>query len=87
MFSTSIQLNLHTTIGHDCIINDFFTTAPGVKISGNSMIGKCVYFGSNSSIKQKLKVCDNVTIGLNSGVVKDINESGIYGGVPVKKIK
>lgn len=81
------HLNLLTTIGHDNIIGDFFTTAPGVKISGNCNIGKHVYFGTNSSIREKITICDNVTIGLNSGVVKDIKEEGIYVGLPVKKLK
>jgi sugar O-acyltransferase (sialic acid O-acetyltransferase NeuD family) len=81
------HLNLLTTIGHDTIVNGYFTTAPGVKISGNCNIGECVYFGTNSSVREKITICDNVTIGLNSGVVKNINEEGVYGGLPVKKIK
>jgi sugar O-acyltransferase (sialic acid O-acetyltransferase NeuD family) len=80
------QLNLITTIGHDCIIGDYFTTAPGVQISGNEIIGDRVYFGTRSCIKQKLKVCDDVTIGMNAGVTKDIIESGTYVGTPAKKI-
>ena len=81
------HLNLHTTIGHDCIIDDYFTTAPGVKISGNCNIGKRVYFGTNSSVREKINIMDDVTVGLNSGVVKHINESGVYVGLPSKKIK
>lgn len=81
------HLNLHTTIGHDCVIGDYFTTAPGAKISGNCNIGNSVYVGTNASIREKINICNNVTIGLNAGVVKDIIESGIYGGVPAKKIK
>jgi len=81
------HLNLQTTVGHDTVIGDFFTTAPGVKISGNCIIGNCVYFGTNSSVREKIKICDNVTIGLNGGVVKDVTEEGVYVGVPVKKIK
>lgn len=81
------HLNLHTTIGHDCKIGNFFTTAPGAKISGNCDIGNCVYFGTNSSVRQKISICDDVTIGLNAGVVKNITESGVYVGVPVSKIK
>jgi sugar O-acyltransferase (sialic acid O-acetyltransferase NeuD family) len=80
------HLNLQSTIGHDCIIGDFFTTAPGVKISGNCIIGNKVYFGTNASIRQKINICDNVTIGLNGGVVKNIEEPGIYVGVPAKKL-
>jgi len=80
------HLNLHTTIGHDNRIGDFFTTAPGAKISGNCNIGECVYFGTNASVRQKITICDNVTIGLNAGVVKNINEPGTYVGVPAKKL-
>lgn len=85
--SKHCHLNLQSTIGHDTVIGDYFTTAPGVKISGNCNIGNCVYFGTNSSVREKIIICDNVTVGLNAGVVKDINESGTYVGVPVKKIK
>jgi sugar O-acyltransferase (sialic acid O-acetyltransferase NeuD family) len=81
------HLNLQTTIGHDCRIGDYFTTAPGVKVSGNCKIYDCVYIGTNSSIREKITICDDVILGLNSGVVKNITESGVYGGTPCKKIK
>lgn len=80
------HLNLITTIGHDCVIGDYFTTAPGVQISGNMNIGTRVYFGTRSCVKQKITICDNVTIGMNAGVVKNITESGIYVGTPAKKL-
>jgi sugar O-acyltransferase (sialic acid O-acetyltransferase NeuD family) len=78
------HLNLHTTIGHDCIMGDFFTTAPAANISGNCDFGDCVYFGTNSSVRQGVKICDNVTIGMGSVVVKDITEAGVYIGNPLK---
>ncbi len=81
------HLNLQTTVGHDTTIGDFFTTAPGAKISGNCIIGDRVYVGTNASIREKIKVCDDVTIGLNSGVVRNIYEQGVYGGIPCKKLK
>lgn len=86
-FGKHTHLNLHTSIGHDNRIGDFFTTAPGARVSGNCVIGDRVYLGTNASIRQKIKICDDVTIGLNAGVVKDITEPGIYGGVPSVLIK
>lgn len=80
------HLNLQTTVGHDTIIGDFFTSAPNVKISGNCLIGNLVYFGTNSSVREKINICDNVTIGMNSGVVKNINKTGTYVGTPSKLI-
>jgi sugar O-acyltransferase (sialic acid O-acetyltransferase NeuD family) len=79
------HINLITTIGHDCIIGDYFTTAPGVQISGNEIIGDRVYFGTRSCVKQKIKICDDVIIGMNAGVVKNITEPGTYVGTPAKK--
>lgn len=81
------HINLITTIGHDCIIGDYFTTAPGVQISGNMSIGDRVYFGTRSCVKQKITICDDVIIGMNAAVVKNIIESGTYVGTPATKIK
>ena len=93
ILTTNIELGEHTIlnrgnqIGHDCIIGDYFSAMPGAIVSGNVIIGDCVYLGTNSSIKEKLNISNGVTIGLNSGVVKDINKEGIFGGCPTKKIK
>jgi|TARA_B110000208_G_scaffold77266_1_gene99001 sugar O-acyltransferase (sialic acid O-acetyltransferase NeuD family) len=81
------QINLNSTIGHDCNIDEYFTTAPGVHISGKSNIGTCNYFGTNSSSINNINICSNVTIGMNSNVIKNITEEGTYVGNPLKKIK
>jgi sugar O-acyltransferase (sialic acid O-acetyltransferase NeuD family) len=80
-------LNRGNHIGHDTIIGKFFSAMPNVVVSGNCNIGDYVYIGTNSTAKEKIKICDNVIIGLNSGVIKDITESGTYIGTPTKKIK
>jgi serine acetyltransferase len=38
-------------------------------------------------IREGTKVCDNVTIGAGSVVLKDITQPGVYIGIPAKKIK
>lgn len=81
------HLNLNTTIAHDCKIGNFFTTAPAVNISGNCDFGDSVYFGTNSSAKQGVKICDNVTIGMGGVVVKNIVESGVYIGNPARPFR
>jgi len=93
VLTTNIKLGEHclinrgVQIGHDCVIGDYFSAMPNSVVSGNVKIGDKVYLGTNSSVKEKINICDNVTIGLNSGVVKDINEEGVYVGIPAKKIK
>lgn len=80
-------LNRGNHIGHDSTIGDYFSAMPGAIVSGNVVIGKNVYIGTNSSIREKLCISNNVKIGLNGGVVKDITEPGIYVGTPAKKNK
>jgi sugar O-acyltransferase (sialic acid O-acetyltransferase NeuD family) len=82
-----VHLNLNTTVGHDSIIKDYVTTTPGVHISGETNIGNCCYFGCGSVIKNKVTICDDIIVGMNGVVNKNITEKGIYVGVPVKKIK
>lgn len=79
-------INRSCHIGHDCFIGDYFSAMPGAIISGNVTIGSKVYLGTNSSIREKIKICDDVVVGLNSGVVKDIIHPGIYIGTPIKKM-
>lgn len=93
ILTTNIEIGSHSIlnrgcqIGHDSTIGDYLSMMPNSVISGNCNIGNRVYIGTNASIREKISICDDVTIGLNSGVIRDINISGIYGGVPCKKIK
>jgi sugar O-acyltransferase (sialic acid O-acetyltransferase NeuD family) len=93
IITTNIKLGRHSIlnrsnhIGHDCVIGDFFSAMPGSIVSGNVTIGDRVYLGTNSSIKEKIRITSDVIIGLNSGVVKNIDNSGVYVGTPTIKIK
>lgn len=80
------QLNLHTTVGHDCLIGDYFTTAPGAKISGICNFKNNVYIGTNAGVRQGIDITNDVTIGMGAQVVKPIDEPGVYVGSPAKKL-
>lgn len=92
ILTTNIKLGSHSLlnranhIGHDCVIGDYFSAMPGSIVSGNVSIGDRFYLGTNSSIREKLKITNDVTIGLNTGVVKSIAESGIYVGQNIRTI-
>lgn len=81
------QFNLKNTIAHDVNIGNYVTTAPSVDILGNCNIGNRVYIGAKSTIKNKISVCDDVVIGMCSGVIKNITEKGTYIGIPSKPMK
>lgn len=80
-------LNRAVQIGHDTIVGDYFTSMPNSVISGNVFFGERGFMGTNSTIIEKIRITDDVVLGANGVIVKDINESGTYIGVPAKKIK
>ena len=93
ILTTNIKIGKHAIlnrgnhIGHDCQTGNYFSAMPGAIVSGNVKIYDLVYMGNNSSIREKLSIHSLTTIGMNSAVVKHIEESGVYVGCPAIKNK
>ena len=93
ILTTNIKLGKHTIlnrgnhVGHDSILGDFTSMMPASVIGGNVIVGDRVYFGSCSNVREKIKIVSDVVIGMNAAVVKNIDDSGTYVGVPAQKIK
>ena len=91
ILTTNIKIGKHALlnrgnhIGHDCEIGDYFSAMPGSIVSGNVKIHSMVYLGNNATIKEKLSIHSLTTIGMNAAVVKHIEESGVYVGIPASK--
>jgi sugar O-acyltransferase (sialic acid O-acetyltransferase NeuD family) len=81
-----VHLNRRVDIGHDVTLHDYVSIAPGAVVSGNCEIGECSYLGANSCVRQGLGIAKNVTVGMGAVVVKDLTESGVYVGVPAKRV-
>lgn len=85
-------LNLNSTVGHDCILEDFVNLSPGAHVSGNVKIEKLSWLGTNCSINNgssnnKLKIRKGSTIGSGAVVTKSLNVSGVYVGSPARLLK
>jgi acetyltransferase-like isoleucine patch superfamily enzyme len=51
------------------------------------VIGERCYIGAGSKIAASVKIANDVTVGAMGFVNKDLDESGIYVGIPVKLLK
>lgn len=80
-----VQLNLATTVGHDCRLHEYVTTAPAVNISGGCDIGARSYIGTNASLREGLTIPPDTTIGMGAVLVSSPEEPGIYVGNPAKR--
>lgn len=54
---------------------------------GSILIGNNVWIGANVVVIGPVSVCDGVVIGANSVLSRDIFESGVYAGSPLRKIR
>lgn len=81
------QLNLKTTVGHDCILEDFSTTACGVDLAGKSHIGRGAYLGNHATVLPSVRVGERAVVGAGAVVNRDLPAGTVSVGVPARTIK
>ncbi|MCO6501348.1 MAG: hypothetical protein J5I47_13365 [Vicingus serpentipes] len=74
-------------IGHDCLIEDNVTIAPGAVVGGVCVIKQYANLGINASIHQRLYVGESAMIGMGAVVTKDVDEFCVMVGSPAKFLK
>jgi len=83
---TGTIINTRATIEHEVKIGEFCHIAPSTTICGRSSIGDNVIIGAGATVIDYIEICSDVIIGAGAVVTKDITESGVYVGTPVRKI-
>lgn len=79
-------INTGATIDHDNLVEDYVHISPGVNIAGTVKIGKGTWLGIGSKVSNNLNICSGCKVGAGAVVVKDINKSGTYVGVPARRV-
>ncbi len=74
-------------IAHDTQIGSHSIVSPGVQIAGFCKIGGNVNLGIGTIVSDNVKIKRGTRTGAGAVIVNDINEAGLYVGIPAKKIK
>lgn len=89
LHNRSVVITNNTVIGRNASIMGQVTIGTGfetndfdIRIGDNAQIGA----GAKIIGKGTLRIANNVTIGANAVVVKDILKAGVYAGVPARRI-
>lgn len=87
-----VQINLDCTVGHDVIMEDYVTLAPGVHISGCVRLGKRVYVGTgaviiNGTQDAPIVIGEDAVVGAAACVTKSVPPGLTVVGVPAKPLQ
>lgn len=79
-------INTGSIIEHETVIGDHSHVAPNATVCGRTKLGNNVFCGAGSTIIDNISICDDVVIGAGAVVIGNIVESGMYVGIPAKRI-
>ena len=80
-------INSGAVVEHDNRLGDFVHISPKAALGGTVTVGEGTHVGIGACVRNNLTICCGCTVGAGAAVVKDITESGVYAGVPARKLK
>lgn len=79
-------INSNSVVEHDCDLKAAVHISPGANIAGGVSIGIRSWIGIGSSVKQMIRIGNDVIVGAGSVVIKDILDNLVVAGVPAKPL-
>ena len=81
-----VIVNHGAVVDHDVEVGSFSHIAPNASLGGHVKLGQRVLVGSGAVVLPSIVIGDDVTVGAGSVVNANLLESGIYAGIPARKI-
>jgi UDP-3-O-[3-hydroxymyristoyl] glucosamine N-acyltransferase len=81
------KIDAMVQIAHNVIIGKNCEITTGTIIGGSTKIGNTTWTGLNSTLKDNIKIGNNVLIAAGAVVIRDVEDQDIVAGVPAKSIK
>lgn len=98
IISMDVRISTNVTIGdfvffntgskvcHDGCIGDYVTLSPDVKLAGAVVVGANSELGIGTKVIQGISIAEHVVTGAGAVVIRDIEKSGTYVGVPARQV-
>lgn len=76
----------HVTLTHEDVVEDYVTLCAGVTLGGEVRVGSGAYLGMSSSVRERLVVGADATLGMGSALLHDLPPGQTWVGVPARPI-
>ncbi len=80
-------LNISCSVAHDTHVGKHCFLSPRVALAGFITIGEMCIIGINTTVIDNINIVSNTQLGGGSVVIKDIEDSGLYVGNPIRFIR
>ncbi len=87
LFGRWVTVNLNCTIGHDVVVGDCCTLAPGTHLSGRVVLEEGVKIGTGAVVLPGVRIGKWTTVGAGAVVAKDLPSRVVAVGVPAKVVR
>lgn len=93
IINTSSKIGKHCVINtgaiveHDNILEDYVHISPNATLGGTVKIGELSHVGLSATIKNNTCITSECVIGAGSVILNNIESSGIYVGIPARKLE
>lgn len=81
-----VIVNTSASIDHDCRVGDFCHISVGARLAGTVSVGDNTMISAGAVVINNTSVCNDCIVGAGAVVIADITESGVYAGVPSRRI-
>ena len=81
------KIDAMVQIAHNVVIGRNSEITTGTIIGGSTKIGDSCWTGLNSTLKDNIRLGDNVLVAAGAVVIRDVPDKDIVAGVPARSIK
>lgn len=80
-------INTGAVVEHDNQIADYVHLSPRAALGGTVRVGEESHIGIGACVRNNIHICGGCTVGAGAVVVSDLEEPGVYVGVPARRLK